>query len=314
MTESSDNPGRARRQLTLTAAALAVVALTTLAYIPAIQGGYIWDDDMWVTENPLLAAPDGLSRIWFSHDQPSQYFPMVYTTFLIEYALWELEPAGYHITNVVLHILNALLLWGLGALCAGTSYQAFSYEIKCAGRALCAWTSWWEIFYLILSVGSVDAMMLAEAYSCTAGKWRKVMSIYALGHATLYSLVVLVGALVPVKFLISFELLLIFAAPNILILLVLNGWRYYRLRKPMDLALLGTWLWLGITLGGYFLYLILDVTHDLWTRGVWFSENDVLHIGLILWMIYIALVVAKRVVDAPDLTPETPHDARNGSG
>jgi hypothetical protein len=203
----------------------------------------------------------------------------------------------------------ALLLWGLGALCAGTSYQAFSYEIKCAGRALCAWTSWWEIFYLILSVGSVDAMMLAEAYSCTAGKWRKVMSIYALGHATLYSLVVLVGALVPVKFLISFELLLIFAAPNILILLVLNGWRYYRLRKPMDLALLGTWLWLGITLGGYFLYLILDVTHDLWARGVWFSENDVLHIGLILWMIYIALVVAKRVVDAPepglDLPPGT---------
>jgi len=196
----------------------------------------------------------------------------------------------------------ALLLWGLGALFAGTSYQAFSYEIKCVGREFCAWTSWWEVLYLMLSVASVDAMMVAEAYSCTVGKWRKVMSCYALGHAALYILVVLVGALVPIKFLISFELLLFVAAPNILILFVLNGWRYYKLKDPMDLALLGTWLWLGVTLGAYFLYLILDVTHGLWARGVWFSENDVLHIGLILWMIYIALVVAKRVVDAPDPT------------
>ena len=196
----------------------------------------------------------------------------------------------------------ALLLWGLGALSAGTSYQAFSYEIKCAGREVCAWTSWWEVIYLMLSVASVDAMMAAGAYCCIEGKWRKGMPLYALAHVALYSVIVLVGALVPIKLLISFELLLVVAAPNILLLLGLNGWRYYKLKDPMDLALLGTWLWLGVTLCVYFIYLVLDVSQALWAQGVWFSENDVLHIGLILWMIYVGLVVAKRVVDSPATT------------
>jgi hypothetical protein len=79
----------------------------------------------------------------------------------------------------------------------------------------------------------------------------------------------------------------------------------------MDLALLGTWLWLGVTLGAYFLYLILDVTDGLWAQGVWFSENDVLRIGLILWMVTIARVVAKRLVDAPDPALAVPHGAGN---
>jgi hypothetical protein len=193
----------------------------------------------------------------------------------------------------------ALLLWGLGALSAGTSYQAFSYEIKCAGREVCSWTSWWEVVYLALSMASVNAMMMAEAYSCSVGRRRKLMSLFALASMAGYVVVVLIGALVPVKFLISYELLICFAAPNILFFLLLNGWRYRAFRDEMDLALSGAWIWLGLSLGMYFLYLALGVTHELWAQGVWFSENDVLHIGLIVWMVYIALIVANRVADLP---------------
>jgi hypothetical protein len=122
--------------------------------------------------------------------------------------------------------------------------------------------------------------------------------VYAVVNAVLYAAVVLVGALIPVKFLISFELLILFAAPTILIFFILNGVRYVRLRDDMDLALLGAWAWLVLTLGAYFLYLMLGITAALWARGIWFSENDVLHIGLIVWMITLALVVAPRVRDA----------------
>ena len=83
--------------------ALALVVVTLAAYHPAWNAGFIWDDDMYVTQNPLLTAPDGLRRIWFSLDSPSQYFPLTYTTFYVERALWGLHPAGYHRINLLLH-------------------------------------------------------------------------------------------------------------------------------------------------------------------------------------------------------------------
>jgi protein O-mannosyl-transferase len=90
-----------------------LVAAILAAYQPAWHAGYIWDDDVYVTQDELLTAPDGLWRIWFSLDSPSQYFPLVYTTFRIEYGFWGLNPAGYHWVNILLHSVNALLVWWL---------------------------------------------------------------------------------------------------------------------------------------------------------------------------------------------------------
>jgi len=92
---------------------LLLVAATLLAYQPAWQAGFIWDDDEYVTNNPLLTAPDGLKRIWFSLDSPSQYFPLTYTVFRIEHSFWGFKPAGYHWVNILLHAINALLVWRL---------------------------------------------------------------------------------------------------------------------------------------------------------------------------------------------------------
>ena len=191
----------------------------------------------------------------------------------------------------------ALLLWGIGALLAGTSYEAFSYAIKCAGRDACLWTSWWEVLYLIASVWSIDAMMLAVTHSSTTGKVRAALSVYALLNAVIYFIVVIIGAFIPVKFLISFELLLIVAAPSIIAFFVINGSRYVKLKQPLDLLYLGTWIWLAITIAAYFLYLISGNTATLWAKGMWFSENDVLHIGLILWMLYIRFSLAPRITN-----------------
>ena len=85
--------------------------LVLTAYLPALRCGFIWDDDNYVTDNPMLGAPDGLSQIWFSAHTQSQYFPLVYTTFRYEYQLWGLNPVGYHLVNILLHGGNAVLVW-----------------------------------------------------------------------------------------------------------------------------------------------------------------------------------------------------------
>jgi tetratricopeptide (TPR) repeat protein len=90
-----------------------LIVVTVIAYLPARQAGFIWDDDIYVTQNSLLTAPNGLERIWFSLDSPSQYFPLTYTFFYFERLLWGLNPFGYHLVNVLFHALNAILVWKL---------------------------------------------------------------------------------------------------------------------------------------------------------------------------------------------------------
>jgi len=193
----------------------------------------------------------------------------------------------------------SLLLWGIGALLAGTSYQAFGYEIKCAGRSSCAWTSWWEVVYLMFQYISMSAMLVAFSYSSTTGSLQTALLVYALVSSLLYIVVTLIGGLIPVKALVTFNLMVRVSTPIFLFMLVLTGWRYSMFGTSMDLALLGCWILLLLTSTAYYLYDEFDITTKLWNRGkgFWFSQNDILHLGLILWMIYIAVVVAHQIHD-----------------
>jgi protein O-mannosyl-transferase len=98
----------------------AVLALGSLlvlaalaAYRPALNAGFVWNDDTYVTENPTLDGADGLRLIWTDTKANEQYYPMVFTSYWIEKRLWGLAPLGYHLVNVLLHAANALLLWAL---------------------------------------------------------------------------------------------------------------------------------------------------------------------------------------------------------
>jgi len=93
------------------AAAGALVLLILLAYWPAMQGGFIWDDDQYVTRNAALQTMNGLARIWLEPGAVPQYYPLTFTTLWVNYQMSGLAPGPYHVTNVVLHALTAVLFW-----------------------------------------------------------------------------------------------------------------------------------------------------------------------------------------------------------
>jgi hypothetical protein len=90
--------------------AILLVLAVLAAYLPATRGGFVWDDDDYVVNNQTLRSAEGLGRIWLQPGAVPQYYPMVHTTFWVEYQLWGLRPFGYHLVNILLHAAVSLLL------------------------------------------------------------------------------------------------------------------------------------------------------------------------------------------------------------
>jgi tetratricopeptide (TPR) repeat protein len=95
------------------AGAAVLLTLVAVAYLPVVRAGFIWDDESYVEANEALRTFDGLGRIWTVPRTERQYYPLVHTTFWIEYHLWGLHPLGYHLVNVILHGASAVLFWRL---------------------------------------------------------------------------------------------------------------------------------------------------------------------------------------------------------
>jgi len=192
----------------------------------------------------------------------------------------------------------ALLLWAASTFSAGTSYQAFSYEIKCAGQAECLWTSWWEIWYLMLYVLSMNFIASAVAYSSATGKLRKGIIIYAIINTVIYLSVIISGTIIPNQFLVSFECMVMFVFPVFVLMFIVNILRYRKTSKRLDTRLIGAWLFMFGIVFAYFAYFLSGFADVLWKEGIWFNANDVLHIGLILWILYLWFGISKLVEDA----------------
>ena len=88
---------------------LLLLAATFLAYWPAWHGQPVWDDAAHITK-PALRSAAGLVSIWTQLGATQQYYPLLHTAFWLEYQLWGEATVGYHLLNILLHFVSALLL------------------------------------------------------------------------------------------------------------------------------------------------------------------------------------------------------------
>jgi len=90
-----------------------IFAVSFWIYWPALRGDFVWDDGWYIATNPLMNDSAGLWKIWFHPGSWVEYYPLQETVQWLQWQLWGNNTLGYHLTNVLLHILNALLVWRL---------------------------------------------------------------------------------------------------------------------------------------------------------------------------------------------------------
>jgi protein O-mannosyl-transferase len=89
-----------------------LLAAVVIAYVPALNGGLLWDDQAHITPSHLR-GPDGLYHIWFTPGWTQQYYPLLHSAFWIQWQLWQDNTFAYHVVNVLQHVGAALLFWSV---------------------------------------------------------------------------------------------------------------------------------------------------------------------------------------------------------
>jgi hypothetical protein len=77
-----------------------ILVVTCAVYAPALGGQILWDDNVHIPK-PELRGVDGLARIWCDVTSTQQYYPLLFSSFWLQYQLWGEHLLGYHIVNLL---------------------------------------------------------------------------------------------------------------------------------------------------------------------------------------------------------------------
>jgi len=105
---------------------LIAAAVTTLVYLTALGNGFInWDDGAFVYDNPNIRTID-LTTLWwaFTSINVANWHPLTMLSFMADYAVWGLNPLGYHLTNIFIHAVNTFISGLLAAALVRTALAA----------------------------------------------------------------------------------------------------------------------------------------------------------------------------------------------
>jgi tetratricopeptide (TPR) repeat protein len=140
--------------------AAVIVLATLLVYIPAMQAKFIWDDNLLLTQFPVMHSDKGLGVFWWPpaslENQVPDYYPVTWSTLWLEWRLWGQNATGYHVTNVITHAIGSVLVWlalkrlGVpGALLAGLVFAIHPVNVASVAWIVERKNTLSIIFYLL---------------------------------------------------------------------------------------------------------------------------------------------------------------------
>ena len=91
-----------------------MAAIVFISFGPVLNNGFVWDDNINFVENYKYRGLSFSNLHWmFTTFHDANYHPLTWLTLGFDYVLWHMNPAGYHLTNLMLHVLNAVVFYFL---------------------------------------------------------------------------------------------------------------------------------------------------------------------------------------------------------
>ncbi len=88
------------------------MVLVFVFFWPILKNGFVWDDEFNLVNNPHFRGLAWTQVTWmFSNFHDGNYHPLCWLSLGLDFKLWGMHPAGYHLTDLILHGLNAFLFY-----------------------------------------------------------------------------------------------------------------------------------------------------------------------------------------------------------
>ena len=169
------------RWMAILPAAVFVVAVAV--HLPAVQNGFVFDDDLLIVGNERVHGLDHIGEIFSSAFWPGHtlyYRPLVLLTFALNHAAGDLDAFGYHLVDVLLHALNAVLVTLLAGALMRHRIAAAVAGLLFAVHPLLTEAVYWvssrsdllATFFILLGLLVHRRRLLAEAGGAS-GRWRQ---------------------------------------------------------------------------------------------------------------------------------------------
>jgi len=92
-----------------------IISITVLVYWNTFKNDFVWDDRVVIVGNDFIKQweniPLLLSKKYFVLSQEGAYRPIATLSLFVDYQLWKLNPVGWHLTNILFHAFNGILIY-----------------------------------------------------------------------------------------------------------------------------------------------------------------------------------------------------------
>ncbi len=161
-----------------------LAVLVVLAFMPALDAGFVnWDDDRLLLQHTQHHVLSGENITWmFSTSYAGHFQPLTWLSYAVDYALWEGDPFGYHLTSVLLHLVAAVLFYYLARALIVAGCAGGAVDLRCRDVALAGGLA--AVLFAVHPLRAESVAWLAERRDVLSAVWLLVAILCYLRYAS----------------------------------------------------------------------------------------------------------------------------------